>query len=86
MYTRVVFQMSILLSVLVEVSQWFQNYWARRGKVTNKKREIKIIALKVFLPWAGRLETVNASIAYLSAPSSTCKADIFRIFFLNQEG
>lgn len=48
MRTRLTFQVSTLLSILVEISQWFQNYWVRRGKVTNKKLEIKSQPQKSF--------------------------------------
>lgn len=36
-YKAVIFQMSTLLSILIEISQCCQNYWAKRGKETNEK-------------------------------------------------
>lgn len=40
-YKAVIFQMSTLLSILVEISQCCQNYWARRGKQRNEKLKTK---------------------------------------------
>lgn len=60
--------MSTPLSILVEISQWFQSYWMRRREVLNKAGG-ENYSLKN-LPWEVRLETGNASIVYLSASST----------------
>lgn len=40
-YKAVIFQMSTLLSILVEISKCCQNYWAKRVKETNEKLKRK---------------------------------------------